>query len=53
MGFENNIENINDGDCKYGKDSTKIKLDTDDGFSLNKPLNLQMLAITVRAVFEK
>ena len=30
----------------------KIKLDTDGDLPLNKPLNLQMLAIIVRSVFE-
>ena len=51
------IENKNDGECnsvewKYGKGITKIKFDTDDDLPLNKPLNLHMLAITVRSVFE-
>ena len=46
--IENKIENIIDGECKYGKDFTKIKFDTDD----NLPLNLHMLAIVVRSVFE-
>ena len=30
----------------------KIKFDTDDGFPLNKPLNLHTLTIIVRSVFE-
>ena len=30
----------------------KIKFDTDDDLPLNKPLNLHMLAIIVRSVFE-
>ena len=46
------IENINDGECKYSKHFIKIKFDTDDDLRLNKPLNLQMLAIIVRFVFE-
>ena len=45
-------KNINDGKCKYGKDFTKIKFDTDYNLALNKPLNLHMLAITVRSVFD-
>ena len=28
--IKNKIEIINDGECKYGKDFTKIKFDTDD-----------------------
>ena len=50
--IKNKIEIINDGQCKYGKDFTKIKFDTDDGLPLNKPLNLCMLTIIVRFVFE-
>ena len=30
----------------------KIKFDTDDDFPLNKPLNLHILTIIVRSVFE-
>ena len=51
-GIKNKIENINDGECKYGKDFTKIKFDTDDDLPLNKLLNLHMLTIIVRSVFE-
>ena len=50
--IKNKIEITNDGECKYGKDFTKIKFDTDDGLPLNKPLNLCMLTIVVRFVFE-
>ena len=51
-GIKNKIENINDGECKYSKDFTKIKFDTDDDLLSNKPLNLHMLTIIVRSVFE-
>ena len=61
-GIKNKIENINDGKCnsvecrsdeyKYGKYFTKIILNTDADLPLNKPLNLHMLAIIVRSVFE-
>ena len=50
--IKNKIEIINDGECKYGKDFTKIKFGTDDDLLLNKPLNLHMLTIIVRSVFE-
>ena len=50
--IKNKIENINYGECKYGKDFTKIKFDTDDDLPLNKLLNLHMLTIIVRSVFE-
>ena len=48
-GIKNDIEIINDGECKYDKDFTKIKFDTDDDLPLNKPLNLHMLTIIVRS----
>ena len=51
-GINNKIENINDDECKYAKDFTKIKFDTDDDLPLKKPLNLDMLTIIVRSVFE-
>ena len=51
-GIKNKIKNINDGEWKYGKDLTKIKFDTNDDLPLNKPLNLHMLTIIVRFVFE-
>ena len=51
-GIKNKIKNINDGEWKYGKDLTKIKFDTNDDLPLNKPLNLHMLTIIVRSVFE-
>ena len=31
----------------------KIKFDTDVGLPLNKPLNLHILAIVVRSIFDK
>ena len=51
---KNETETIN-GDKKgeYGKDFIKIKFYTDDHLLLNKQLNLHMLTITVRFVFEE
>ena len=51
-GIKNKIEDINDGECKYGKYFTKIAFDTDDDLPLNKPLNLQLFTIIVSSVFE-
>ena len=34
-GIKNKIEIINDGECKYGKDFTKIKYDTNDDLPIN------------------
>ena len=38
---------------KYGKEFMKIKLNTDDNLLLNKPLNLHLLTIIVRCIFEE
>ena len=51
-GIKDKIENINDGEYKYGKDFTKIRFDTDDDLPLNKPLILYMLTIIFRSAFE-
>ena len=50
--IKNKIEIINDGECKHGKDFTKIKFDTDHDLPWNKPLNLHILTIIVRSAFE-
>ena len=50
--IKNKIEIINDGECKYGKDFTKTKFDTDDDLPWNKLLNLHILTIIVRSAFE-
>ena len=51
--IKNEIETIN-GSKKgeYGKDFMKIKFNTDDSLPLNKPLNLHLLTIIVRCIFE-
>ena len=51
-GIKNRIESKNDAECKYGKDFTKIRFDTDDDLPLIKPLNLLRLTMIVRSVFE-
>ena len=55
LGWEwKKIETINTcKKCEYGKDFIKINFDTDDDLPLNKPLNLHMLTIIVRSVFEE
>ena len=53
-GIKNKIETINGGKAgDYGKDFMKIKFDTDNNLVWNKPLNLRMLTIIVRSVFEE
>ena len=51
-GDKKKTEITNDGECKYSKDFAKINFDTDHDLSLNKPLNLYMLTIIVRFIFE-
>ena len=55
LGWEwKKIETINTGkNCEYSKRFIKINFDTDDDLPLNKPLNLHMLTIIVRSVFEE
>ena len=54
-GINNEIETINSDECnsvEYGKDFMKIKFNTDDNLTLNKPLKLRLLTITiVRCIF--
>ena len=53
-GIKNEIETINGGKAgDYGKDFMKIKFDTDINLAWNKPLNLRMLTIIARSVFEE
>ena len=48
-GIKNEIETINGSkEGEYGKDSMKIKFDTDDNLPLNKPLKVHLLTIIVR-----
>ena len=52
-GIKNETETINGSKIGvYRKDFIKLKIDTDDDLPLNKPLNLHMLTIIVRSVFE-
>ena len=51
-GIRAEIKRINGGrELFYEKDSSKIKVDTDDDLPLNKTLKFPTLTITVRAVF--
>ena len=53
-GIKNEIKAINGGkEDHYGKDYMKIKFDSDDDFSLNKPLNFHAMTIIIRSVFEE
>ena len=46
-------EKINSKSGEYGKDFTKIKLNSDDSLTLNKILKLRNLPISVRSVFQE
>ena len=53
-GFKNEAETINSGKKgEHGKDFKKINFDTDDNLPLNQQLNLDMLAIIIRSVYEE
>ena len=53
-GIKNEIKTINGGkEGEYSKIFKKIKFDTNDNLSLNKPLKLHMLTIIVRSIFEE
>ena len=52
--IKNEIESISGGKKgKHGKDFMKIKFNTNDNLLLNKPLNLCLLTIIVRSIFEE
>ena len=53
-GIRDEIKTINGGnknDCE--KDYMKIKFNSDDNLSLNKPLKFHLMNITIRSVFEE
>ena len=53
-GIKNEIKTINGGkEGEYSKIFKKIKFDTNDNLSLNKPLKLHMSTIIVRSIFEE
>ena len=53
-GIKSEIKAINVGKEKdYVKDYIKIKFNSDDDLSLNKPLKFHAMTIIIRSVFEK
>ena len=50
--IKNKNKIINVGECDYEKDFMKIKFDSDDDLSLNKPLKFHMMTIIIRFLFE-
>ena len=52
-GIRNKIKEINSDRCDYEKDYMKIKFNSDDNLSLNKPLKFHNTIITIRSVFKE
>ena len=52
-GIRDKIKEINSGECNYEKDYTKVKFNSDDNFTLNKPLEFHLMTVTIRSVFEE
>ena len=53
-GIKNKIKAINGGkESDYGKDYMKIKFDSTDDLSLNKPLKFHVMTIIIRSIFEE
>ena len=53
-GIKSEIKAINVGkENDYGKDYIKIKFNSDDDLSLNKPLKFHAMTIIIRSLFEK
>ena len=52
-GIRNKIKEINNNECDYEKDYSKIKFNSDDNLPLNKSLKFRLMTITIRHVFEE
>ena len=53
-GIRDEIKTINGGkENDYEKDYTKIKFNSDDNLTLNKPLKFHLITVTIRSVFEE
>ena len=52
-GIRDKIKEINSDECDYEKDYMKIKFNSDDDLSLNKPLKFHNMTIIIRSVFEE
>ena len=46
-------QKVSSSECGYEKDYMKIKFNSDDNLTLNKPLKVHNVTITIRSVFEK
>ena len=52
-GIIGKIKKLSNDECDYEKDCMKIKFNSDDNLSLNKPLKFRNITITIRFVFEE
>ena len=52
-GIRDKIKEISSVECDYEKDYMKIKFNSDDNLTLNKPLKFYNITITVRSVFDE
>ena len=51
-GIKDKINEVISDECNYEKDYLKIKFNSDDDLSLNKPLTFYNMTITIRSVFK-
>ena len=47
------IKELSNDECDFEKDYMKIKFNSDDNLTLNKPLKFQNMTITIRSVFKE
>ena len=52
-GIRNKIKEVSDSEFDYENDYMKIKFNSYDNLSLNKPLKFHLMTIPVRCVFEE
>ena len=53
-GIKKDIETVNGGErIEYGKDLKKIRFESNDDLSMNKPMRLSLLIIIIRCVFSE
>ena len=52
-GIRDKIQEIISDECDYEKDYMKIKFNSDDDLSLNKPLKFHLMTIIIISVFEE
>ena len=52
-GIRDKIKKVSSDECDFKKDYMKIKFNSDDNLSLNKPLTFHNMTIIIRSVFEE